>query len=1529
MRSVRKFIALGVIGLLLVAGGARAQTWVWNFDGDGQWTDPARWIGPGGYPDGVGHVADFARFNITTTRRHIRIEDADNLVTIGTLLIGDADWPYTFSNRTAHTTWVFADTDGLAEIIVSNAYIADDSRPHRIDGVIALSNNLRVAVLTPPIVPLFLWGAVTSDVAGLHVSKAGMGTLLVLTSAQWSGETRVEAGRLWLATNGVLSATSAVELRPGAGLILDNSGVNLPNRIPDGAPLRSYGGTFSFVHPGEAGVNYSETLGVLQLASGSLTVTSSPAASGQTSTLTFSSASRATGVVTFVSTAFGDTRNRIQFTTPPALAGATHSDIVPYMVARTNGGVGVDAVLVTHDGPGTPLRAYGTASREVYATAEANFVSTTNARPTSGLTQLMGARAVQALVLDHGANIAAEGANRILRVTNGVAGIILQTGGTSVFNPATAPFDVVLVFDSEQGIIYAVGTLELRRRTGSTLNTCIRATNGFIKAGPGDLVVSNLSRANDGTTLNNLRGVISIDEGRLIAQHANAFGGAVVMLNGGVLALMDDGNRKFTAQDVTVTNTPIIVQAAVGTVLVGRATSAATATRHTVGEITMRPGTTFVLNFTNLTGDTVYELIADGLRLEGHSMIYVHGGSGSGDGRLIITNQTLGGLTDGGGGYNLTVLGNHITRSEFQVRGTFTLGGNLFVSPETLTPVVVWADDGFTNVTGNITVGNGILVTPVSIARELGTGPGQIRFVNGYTAGVGVVRGGTVGVALTSGGATNMLTWGEGHFAVGSVLYLNEDDASGTLVLHNALDLNSTNATITRTILVQAGTAVLAGPITNLDSAVGVANLTKAGGGILIASNRLDHNGITTISGSGALRIPDPTYLSSGNLFMSAGDTTPSLDTAGVFTRGIGSGVNQVRILGSGSGNSRPGFSTWGGDLVLDFGGDGSGSGPALVWNSAAFDPDGPTAGNTGAFQLNRSDATNAIFVLNAIDLNGSGESGVFARRFEVGANVALLGGQIYNSGSGWFPAIGILKRGAGGMVLAADNTYDGVTVIEAGSLVVGINSTTGTLGLGNVTNAGTLIFNRAGEYTVPNHITGAGPLLMSIGSGLVRLSGANNYAALTVISNGILAISHGAALGATASGTVVAAGATLQMEGGITVSAEPLMLAGIGATVGGSSQGALRSVGGTNIWAAPILISHTADSALVSESGFLRISGPVSNVSVGGNLLLRGNADAEISGVISGERPLFKSGVGATNPTVWTLSGANTYSASTVIAWGTLRVSSESNLGVAPGSFVSNWLRLRSGLFEATATMSLGATRGVSMELGGGGFAVASGATLTVHGVVSGSATSQLAKVGGGALILTANSTHAGPVVVSNGTLRIEGHYGGGGLITVAGGRLEGNGSVAGAIDVLAGGALAPGASPGTFTANGNVTLQSGSVFEVELNGLAPGTGYDQLLMGTGTTLALSNPTLSVILGFSPNLGDTFQIVSGFSTRSGAFSGLPTSGSTFAVGSTLFQIDYNTSDITLTVIPEPATLSLLGLTAAVAVLLRRRYALR
>src|SRR5206468_168984 len=55
-------------------------------------------------------------------------------------------------------------------------------------------------------------------------------------------------------------------------------------------------------------------------------------------------------------------------------------------------------------------------------------------------------------------------------------------------------------------------------------------------------------------------------------------------------------------------------------------------------------------------------------------------------------------------------------------------------------------------------------------------------------------------------------------------------------------------------------------------------------------------------------------------------------------------------------------------------------------------------------------------------------------------------------------------------------------------------------------------------------------------GPGTLTLSGTNTYTGLTTVMAGILNIQNGSALGATTTGTTVSSGATLQLQGGISV---------------------------------------------------------------------------------------------------------------------------------------------------------------------------------------------------------------------------------------------------------------------------------------------------------------------------------------------------------------------------------------------------------
>jgi hypothetical protein len=129
------------------------------------------------------------------------------------------------------------------------------------------------------------------------------------------------------------------------------------------------------------------------------------------------------------------------------------------------------------------------------------------------------------------------------------------------------------------------------------------------------------------------------------------------------------------------------------------------------------------------------------------------------------------------------------------------------------------------------------------------------------------------------------------------------------------------------------------------------------------------------------------------------------------------------------------------------------------------------------------------------------------------------------------------------------------------------------------------------------------------------------------------------------------------------------------------------------------------------------------------------------------------------------------------------------------------------------------------------------------------------------------------------------------------AAGKLGGTGSV-GTITSVSGGQLIPGTSAsqtGILSAT-NVTLPTGSDFDIQANGTTAGSGYSQLQ--TTGTVNLTGSTLNFTLGFTPSIGASFMIVNntGSGAVVGTFKGLAQSA-TFVVNGMTFQISYTGGD--------------------------------
>jgi fibronectin-binding autotransporter adhesin len=140
--------------------------------------------------------------------------------------------------------------------------------------------------------------------------------------------------------------------------------------------------------------------------------------------------------------------------------------------------------------------------------------------------------------------------------------------------------------------------------------------------------------------------------------------------------------------------------------------------------------------------------------------------------------------------------------------------------------------------------------------------------------------------------------------------------------------------------------------------------------------------------------------------------------------------------------------------------------------------------------------------------------------------------------------------------------------------------------------------------------------------------------------------------------------------------------------------------------------------------------------------------------------------------------------------------------------------------------------------------------------------------KVGTGRLTLTGASTYTGTTTVSNGILQIDGSLGTN-TVAIDGGTLSGIGTIGGTVTVNAGGNLAPGASIGTLTINGDLNL--GGTLTVEVNT----TNAQTADLVTGVITNTFGGTLAIVnLGPTPTVSDTFQLFSA-GTYQGTFANI------------------------------------------------------
>jgi len=380
-----------------------------------------------------------------------------------------------------------------------------------------------------------------------------------------------------------------------------------------------------------------------------------------------------------------------------------------------------------------------------------------------------------------------------------------------------------------------------------------------------------------------------------------------------------------------------------------------------------------------------------------------------------------------------------------------------------------------------------------------------------------------------------------------------------------------------------------------------------------------------------------------------------------------------------------------------------------------------------------------------------------------------------------------------------------------------------------------------AGTLTLPNNnqLTGARDLLVTNGSE-VRLEGTNDYTGVTKIQG-----KYWASLESAAKENRLGDGDATDGYRSTTLTVTQLAdgASGLGnSTLSDPAnlvvQGSTLRYGGTSGVSTNRLFTVGTAGATIDSSG----DGPLTFASTSA---LGIDVAEPRAGVISSDTP------GTSNPGLYIFGRS---SASTAFTFSTedlvpgIRIASVPSTAVnfqeglmitgVPATDVvqvggvegwSGW----SGTSTSTTPITFGPAPARFLTLGGenagdntlaplvGDASDIGNADDTFGEVEAGYGTVGIRKTGVGKWILTNNNTYSGETQVEGGLLLINGnHTGGGDYLVSEQGTLGGTGSVVGNLNV--GGAVAPGASIGTFTVTGDATFSDVGSLNIELSGSA-----------------------------------------------------------------------------------------------------------
>jgi fibronectin-binding autotransporter adhesin len=852
-----------------------------------------------------------------------------------------------------------------------------------------------------------------------------------------------------------------------------------------------------------------------------------------------------------------------------------------------------------------------------------------------------------------------------------------------------------------------------------------------------------------------------------------------------------------------------------------------------------------------------------------------------------------------GGTAETVTLGEAITTSGLRFNsGTYTLTGQSL----SFTPGAII--DGAANAvisspiagSGKVAMNGGGIVTfnqagTQSFAGNLEVNSGALEFASGFnlSGGTGITLNGGRGLIGGTGYPFRGLTRG------------------GTLILRGTGDqLGAQTVTMNNGTLMWRGSgANTAATVQNVHANSGhnVIALAPSGGANFLTVNQLTRTPDSTVE----FRASYAPLGTTGEARLAVGTINGS---APVNVNGILGGWAFAAAVTTNAENANQArsFAAWDGNLIV------------------SATPDRATGG-AGGTALNQS-LTSGTATENWL-VNGAATDGNSTLTANTAIHSLIASSDVViNTGT-------TLTLASGGLILRESSLWMKTNTGAKGTLTSGLAS-----GHLYVQNDG-----GGGDQAIRVFIADNGPTavkLVKSGSGVLKLDQINPYSGGTVVNQGTLRLEGtGGANGIIRGTATVNAGATLQLATGDAT--------GHG---GGASSLTAINLNGGNLDIASTS-NQTLGNAVINLTGGSITGIANSNLDFfrGSSALnsLASNVTSTIQGVALS--PLRQ--------------GSTTFNVEAGTTSSGIDLDIQSVIRTSPGGSAADSVLIKAGAgtvaFSGANTIantnnnSIRIDDGVLMVGNGGtsgtlgGLNVLNQATLAfnrsdnaliVNNQITGSG--NLEQRGTGVTTLTAANSYSGATTVTAGTLLINGSHSGTGLVTVGlGATLGGSGSLAAAVNVS--GQLSPGSSIESL-ATGNLTLGATSTLNYEFDS---GAGLGDLIAVSGNLQIDSGAVLTLTdLAAGALAGDTKLTLISY-TGDWASDALFTyegtllaDDSTLTVGNNTWRFNYNdemggsnfvpdqvgaVSFVTLTAIPEPSAVAMIGAFGMLAMLRKRR----